>query len=186
MIREALIVPGLHGSPDGHWQTVLERQMSRAHRVEQDDWDAPVLDRWLQRLLENTDAHPGAIAVAHSLGCILIAHAARRYPRLKLGGALLVAPADTDEPVVHLPQLRNFAPIPTEPLPFPAIVVASSTDAFMALPRARLLAAAWGAEFINLGDAGHINIDAGFGQWPAARGLIATLEARIGEKAFAS
>jgi predicted alpha/beta hydrolase family esterase len=170
-----LIIPGLHGSPDGHWQTVLQNQTPFAHRVEQDDWDAPILDRWLERLVSSADANPGAIAVAHSLGCILVAHAACRHPDIKIGGALLVAPADVDSNIAAFPQLRNFAPMPTAPLPFPSIVVASTNDPFMSLYRAQALAAIWGSELVNMGAAGHINIAAGYGRWPAARNLVSAL-----------
>ena len=92
-MRAILIIPGLFGSPDGHWQTMLEARTPLAYRVEQDDWEAPVLDRWIERLISSANSNPGAIAVAHSLGCILVAHAALRVPDVKIGGALLVAPA---------------------------------------------------------------------------------------------
>lgn len=174
-MRGALIIPGLHGSPDGHWQTLLQSHTPFARRVEQDDWDAPVLDRWVERLLSSADANPGAIAVAHSLGCILIAHAALRVPDIKIGGALLVAPADVETNTDAFPQLRNFAPMPTTSLPFPSIVVASNNDPFMSLQRARMLAESWGSDFVNMGDAGHINIASGYGAWPAAHGMVDAL-----------
>lgn len=174
-MRGALIIPGLHGSPDGHWQTVLQSQTPFARRVEQDNWDAPVLDRWLDRLITSAAANPGAIAVAHSLGCILVAHAALRAPQIKIGGALLVAPADVESNIAAFPQLRNFAPMPTAPLPFPSIVVASNNDPFMSLSRATALATEWGSEFVNIGDAGHINIASGYGYWPAAQNLVNAL-----------
>jgi predicted alpha/beta hydrolase family esterase len=174
-MRAALIIPGLHGSPEGHWQTVLQSRTPFAYRVEQDDWDSPVLERWLERLVSSADANPGAIAVAHSLGCILVAHAALRVPDIKIGGALLVAPADVESNIEAFPQLRNFAPMPTTPLPFPSIVVASSNDPFMSQHRAETLAAAWGSEFVNMGDAGHINIASGYGWWPAAHNMMSAL-----------
>lgn len=58
-MRAVLIVPGLHGSPEGHWQTVLQDRSPLAYRVAQDDWTKPVLDRWLERLLASADANPG-------------------------------------------------------------------------------------------------------------------------------
>lgn len=177
-MRAALIIPGLHGSPEGHWQTELQSRTPFAHRVEQDDWGAPVLERWLERLVLSADANPGAIAVAHSLGCILVAHAALRVPDIKIGGALLVAPADVESNIEAFPQLRKFAPMPTTPLPFPSIVVASSNDPFMSLHRAKTLAAAWGSEFADMGAAGHINIAAGYGWWPAAHNMVSALASK--------
>ncbi len=181
-MRAILIIPGLFGSPDGHWQTILQERASPACRVEQDDWDAPVLDRWVERLIRSTEANPGAIAVAHSLGCILVAHAAARVPDVKIGGALLVAPADVDSKNDELPQLRNFAPVPTTSLPFPSIVVASSNDPLMSLHRAEILAETWGSELINMGAAGHINIASGYGWWPGAHNLIHRLSNKASKR----
>ncbi|MDB5617735.1 alpha/beta hydrolase [Tardiphaga sp.] len=163
----ALIIPGLNGSPEGHWQSWLQESLPQARRVEQDDWDTPDLEAWLLRFALATVATPGAIIVAHSLGCILTAHAASRFSELPIRAALLVAPADVDSPA-HTPELlRSFAPIPTARLPFPSIVVASVNDPFMTLVHARDLATAWGSDFVNAGTAGHINIASGYGPWPA-------------------
>jgi uncharacterized protein len=38
-----IIVPGLGGSEDDHWQTHLERSLPGAIRVHQDDWNGPDL-----------------------------------------------------------------------------------------------------------------------------------------------
>jgi predicted alpha/beta hydrolase family esterase len=178
-MRTALIIPGIHGSPDGHWQTVLQKRTPFARRVEQDDWDRPVLDQWLDRLVALTDASPGAIAVAHSLGCVLVAHAVARFPQIKIGGALLVAPADVDANIDAFPEFSNFAPMPIAPLPFPSTLVASCNDPFMTFDRAEALAVAWGSEFVNMGAAGHINIASGYGWWPAAHRLIGSLASRV-------
>ena len=55
---------------------------------------------------------------------------------------------------------------PGTPLGIPAALVASSNDPYCSLDRARQLAAAWGAQFIEAGDAGHINANSGHGPWP--------------------
>ncbi len=76
----------------------------------------------------------------------------------------------------HTPYLlRGFAPIPTQRLPFPSIVVASTDDPFMAQPHARELAHAWGSDFVDAGAAGHINVVSGHGPWPAARDMVDAL-----------
>jgi predicted alpha/beta hydrolase family esterase len=31
--------------------------------------------------------------------------------------------------------------------------------------RAKLFADSWGSELVNIGDAGHINVTSGFGEW---------------------
>jgi hypothetical protein len=66
------------------------------------------------------------ILIAHSLGCLTVAHwAAQTQQRIQ--GALLVAvpdPARTNFPS----EAKNFAPVPLQKLPFKSLIVASSND----------------------------------------------------------
>ena len=172
-----LVVPGLGGSDDQHWQTHLERAFPSAARVHQEDWDRPDLEKWLARLADAIKARPGAVLVAHSLGCPLVAHLAAWQSDLPVAAALLVAPADV-ESRRHTPDhIRCFAPIPRLPLPFPSIVVASTNDPFMEFARARELAHLWRAEFFDAGPCGHMNVAAGFGSWPAGESIVESLMA---------
>jgi predicted alpha/beta hydrolase family esterase len=89
------------------------------------------------RMLEGAvELQPDAILVAHSLGCVLAAHLAARYPDLQIKAALLVAPADVDSARHTPPHIRGFAPIPRQPLPFCSIVVASTNDPYITIGRA--------------------------------------------------
>jgi predicted alpha/beta hydrolase family esterase len=172
---QIVIVPGLGGSGPDHWQSHWERAYSRARRVRQSDWDKPVRSLWIERLTEELERAPGAILVGHSLGCAVIAHLAWRHPDLKVGGALLVAPADVDHLGRGSPQLGEFAPMPIGRLPFRSVVVASTNDPYMSIERARFLAKAWGAGLVNAGACGHINVAAGFGPWPAGEKILKEL-----------
>lgn len=171
-----LIVPGLSGSGPAHWQSLWERRFPRIARVQQRDWERPALAEWLEALVGaiRGGAEP-AVVVAHSLGCALVAHAAARFPDLPVRAALLVAPADVESPA-HTPELlRDFAPLPRAPFPFPATVVASRNDPYVDFERARAFAEAWGAELIDVGPAGHINADSGLGDWPFGRTILGRL-----------
>jgi predicted alpha/beta hydrolase family esterase len=174
-----LVIPGLGGSGPDHWQTHLECVWPQARRVQQDDWDKPTLRDWLERLISAVEARPGAVLVAHSLGCPLVAHMAAWRRNLSVGAALLVAPADVDS-AQHTPgHIRSFAPIPRQTLPFRSIVVASTNDPYMEYERARELALAWGAEFVGVGACGHINVASGFGRWHAGERLIKSIVEEI-------
>ena len=171
-----LIVPGLGGSGPHHWQTYVERSFPGASRVHQDDWDRPERDAWIESLTSAIDAAPGAVLVAHSLGCAAVAHAVAARPDLPVAAALLVAPADVDrQRGAPEHRLYGFAPMPCTPLPFRSIVVASADDPYMTLVRARTFADDWGAEFINAGALGHINVEAGFGPWPEGERMLRRL-----------
>jgi uncharacterized protein len=170
-----VVVPGLGGSGADHWQTHLERSLPGSTRIQQDDWDRPELSTWLARLEESVEARPGSIIVAHSLGCVLVAHLAVRRPDLSIGAALLVAPADVEACRDTLRITQSFAPIPRSELPFHAAVIASTNDPFMSCNRAFELARAWKAQFIDAGAKGHINVASGFGRWRAVEDTVRSL-----------
>jgi serine hydrolase len=162
------LLPGLYDSGPDHWQSRWERSHPTFRRVVQRHWEAPDRGEWVATL-DDAIAASGepVVLAAHSLGCSLVAHWARacRGPVL---GALLVAPADVESP--DFPAgATGFAPMPMHRLPFPSIVAASSNDPYVSEARAEQFAAAWGARLERLGPAGHVNAEAGFGEWP--RGL---------------
>lgn len=167
MSRPFLIVPGLNGSGAGHWQQYWLVDHADAVLVEQADWSNPQAGRWLHRLEHAVIANPGAIIVAHSLGTILAARLAASSVAPLVGGALLVAPADIERTRELHARTYEFGSLPLDPLPFPALVVASRDDIYMARDKARDLAAAWRSPFLDIGNAGHINVASGFGRWPA-------------------
>jgi predicted alpha/beta hydrolase family esterase len=174
-----LILPGLAGSGPDHWQTRWERFYPRHRRVEQRDWDHPDREGWLATLEGALEAAGEPVAlVAHSLGCALVAHAAGRPFAARVRAAFLVAPADVDSPICTPVETHVFAPMPLPRLPFPATVVASRTDPYVTLERARGFAHAWGAELVDAGPLGHLNADSGLGDWPAGRAIFEALLAR--------
>jgi uncharacterized protein len=171
-----LLVPGLHDSGPAHWQTWLQAHYPHAARVLQHDWSRPDLERWSAAIEQVVASDPQAlwVGVAHSFGCLALAQCiARRHPQgphdAAAGGgiaaALLVAPADPAR--FHLGDLR--AALPQRRLGVPSVMLSSDTDSWMAPAMAAHWACAWGAEQVSLGDAGHVNVDAGFGPLPSAR-----------------
>lgn len=182
-----LIVPGWRGSPDNHWQSHWQRTLPNSARVEQDDWLTPQRQDWVHALEQAIAAERSpVILIAHSLGCITVAHwAAQASPALlrQVRGALLVAPADVERPTCA-PVLRNFAPIPTEVLPFPSQVVSSDNDPAVSVPRVLYLAQAWNAEAGLLSNAGHINVKSGHERWEQGFAYLYRLQSRIEQHAL--
>lgn len=184
-----LIVPGWQGSPDNHWQSHWQRSLPNSARVEQQDWLTPQRRDWIQALEQAIAAEPSpAILIAHSLGCITVAHwAAQASVGLlrRVRGALLVAPADVERPACAQ-ALRNFAPIPLQALPFPSQVVSSDNDPAVSVPRAMYLARAWGAEAGLLAGAGHINVKSGHERWEQGFAYLFRLQGRIEQRSLRS
>lgn len=163
--HDILVLPGWKNSGPGHWQTFWEDRFPGWRRVQQDNWLYPRRRDWVQALDEAIAASPRPVVlVAHSLGCITVAHWALRPKSQRIAAALLVAPADVERSTVAS-SLKDFAPIPRQALPFPTLVVASDNDHACAAWRAAELAEGWQAEFRLLHGAGHINADSGLGAW---------------------
>jgi predicted alpha/beta hydrolase family esterase len=163
---DILIMPGLGDSGPDHWQTRWERKLSTARRIVQQDWDRPRLAEWLGTIeREIAAARRPAVCIAHSLGVAALIHAAPRVSD-KIAGAFLVAPP-SEHVVSQLPAIdRAFAPYPRSRLPFPTILVASANDPYADADFSRALAQDLGAELVDAGEAGHINVDSGHGPWP--------------------
>ncbi|CAN7462110.1 alpha/beta hydrolase [Rhizobium sp. LjRoot30] len=177
-MSKTLLVPGLNGSGEGHWQRFWAADHDDTVLLEQDRWEYPVLRDWLSRLEDALLASPGANLVGHSLGSVLIAHLAGRPAARLVKGALLVAPCDVGLTGVLHPGLLRFGEMPQVPLPFPTLVVGSRNDPYMPADALRRYALAWQADVVDLGEAGHINIASGFGRWPAGYELLRLLGAR--------
>ena len=168
MPASILILPGVGGSGPEHWQTLWERLHPGAQRVIAPDWDRPVRAGWVAALERAVaDAGPEIVLVAHSLGCLQVAHWATST-RHSVRGALLVAPPDPEGPAFPAAAI-GFRPLPTTRLPFASIVVASANDPFATLAFAGRCADDWGAELVDAGNLGHINADSELGDWPAGR-----------------
>jgi hypothetical protein len=172
-----LVLPGYGDSGPAHWQTLWQSRYGY-ERVAQADWTAPQRDDWV-RTLDHAVRHAAApvTLVAHSLGCILVAHWARTGVVERVSGALLVAPPDVDEIQYVIPEIESFAPVPLDPLPFPSIVVLSATDPYVTPERARRMAAGWGATAVDIGDAGHVNAESDLGEWADGHRLLDALRA---------
>lgn len=170
-----IIVPGWRDSGPGHWQTLWAQRLQGAQRVVQDDWMTPVRAAWVEQLEKTVlqAPHP-VVIVAHSLGCITSIHM-RPEAAAKVCGALLVAPADPERRAI----LTDFAPVPAAPLPYRSIVVASSNDPYCPIRLAGAYARAWGSDFVRLQNAGHINVDSGYGEWPLGMALLQSLAGQI-------
>ena len=170
-----LLLPGWQNSGPGHWQTEWER-VHGDQRVQQHEWMRPLRGDWSARLEEVVaDAAGPVVLAAHSLGCILTAWwAAHTRHAHKERGALLVAPGDVERPDLGR-QIPGWTPIARQALPFPAVLVGSRNDPYCSFERAQVLAADWGARFIDYGACGHINAESNLGTWPEGRAMLQSL-----------
>ncbi|QSE93734.1 alpha/beta hydrolase [Rhodococcus pseudokoreensis] len=180
-----VIVPGLRGHVEEHWQTILATTIAGTLTVPVSSDSNASLDDRMAALDETLAAVPGrALLVAHSAGVVITAHWAQRHPGTdRIAGALLAAPPDLEAPLPAgnlSPQALTelgWTPVPRGPLPFPSIVAAGTNDPLASYAAVARLADAWGSRLVNLGEVGHLNPASGYGEWPAAVELIEELTA---------
>lgn len=164
---DILLVPGLGGSEPDHWQSRWAAKLPTSRIVAQDDFDRPDLAAWRARLVEAVRAASRPVVlVAHSVGALAVAHSAEALKGLPVAGAFLVTPPSA-ETVAALPAVDDaFAADPLEKMPFPTLVVASRDDVYSSYADAERLANTIGAELVDAGNSGHVNVESGHGPWP--------------------
>ncbi|MES2483408.1 MAG: alpha/beta hydrolase [Pseudomonadota bacterium] len=182
-VPTVLIVPGLRDDVPQHWQTLLAARLPGARCVppmgrEQLDRRARV--RAIEDAMAAIDAP--VVLVAHSGGCIAVAHWAAHSARAaQVRGALLATPPDFDAPMPagyprkEALEAGGWFPVPRGRLPFRSIAAISQNDPLGTLDRVLALAAGWGCELEHLGRVGHLNPASGYGEWPQAVALIERL-----------
>jgi uncharacterized protein len=167
---DILILPGWHNSEPGHWQSEWQASFPNMTRVEQDDWERPVYSDWARNLSNAVAAATRSVLlITHSLGTALVMRWAQDGDPSRVAGAFLVAASDRDR-FDNQPDspIRGFAPMLTNRLPFPSMLLASRNDHRVTFERAQFFASAWGSIFVDTGELGHMDTE--LGTWP--RGLV--------------
>jgi len=184
-----LIVPGLRDHVSAHWQTLLAdtllqfgRKVVSVPPMGKEDLDCA---RRVAAIEREAQAIAGPLViVAHSGGCIMVAHWAMQTSRV-VRGALLATPPDFEQampagyPSLDALQAGGWLPVPRMPLPFPSVVAASRNDPLAHFERVQDLAMCWGASLLDLGEVGHLNPASGYGEWAQALSLVDEIAARI-------
>ena len=171
-----VIVPGWHGSGPDHWQSWLETELGSADRQTRRpdfaDLDRPDLGQWLDALRAALADLPadGYDVVAHSLGAVLwLHHVTDPGTSPRAARVLLVAPPS---PRTSIPDIEAFFPPPMDVDTVRrgadgTVLVGGAGDPY--LPEG--IAEAYGRPLkmatTVIEDGGHVNVDSGYGPWPA-------------------
>ncbi|MGY1643624.1 RBBP9/YdeN family alpha/beta hydrolase [Geodermatophilus sp. SYSU D00703] len=177
-----VLVPGLRGAVEDHWQTRLAATLPGARCVPPLGRTEPSLRARVALLEQTVDDMDGPVVlVAHGAGALVAVHWAAGYGGTAVRGALLAtpptlaAPLPAEYPSIQRLRHHGWLPIPRRPLPFPSIVAASTDDPLANPVRLRALARAWGSRWHSLGAVGHLDPASGFGDWPGGAELIRAL-----------
>lgn len=182
-----LILHGLDGSGPGHWQRWLAarleaREPGSVRFPELPEPSDPKPERWLSALRRELAALAPAspVVICHSLACLLWLRAAAAHDGALAERVLLVAPPRRED----MPAVARFLDHG-----------AGAADVARAASRTQLVCTdddpycpggateAFGRplaiETIVVTGGGHLNIDAGYGPWPAAEAW--ALDGEVGE-----
>lgn len=153
-----ILVPGLRDSDEHHWQSCWSRRFPFWKRISQRNWLEPDIDAWVSAIRrELATCQRPAVLVGHSFGALAACRLIQTQ-KVNIAGIVMVAPAE--------PSLFELdeAVLPGR-LRVPSLLFASRNDPLMTFKRAQYWAQCWGGRLIDLGDAGHINAESGFGDW---------------------
>ena len=166
-----ITLPGIGGSGETHWQSYWEAYDPSFTRFQPTDWERPNLVDWRQAMETAIDASKEPpVLVAHSLACLLVAHAAQQIAG-RVRGAVLVAVPDPSSPVFPA-EATGFGNLPRYSLPFSTLIISSSNDPYAAPEYVRARSLEWGAGLVDIGACGHINGTSKLGTWDQGRMLL--------------
>ena len=168
-----LLLHGLEGSGEGHWQRWLAARLDeRGAEVafpdlpDADDPDPAGWERALKLALDAIAAPP--VVLAYSLSCVLWLRRASRAGERIAERVLLVAPPAVED----VPAVVRFAAFEPDAARVHAAcpetrIVCSDDDPYNPAGARSTHAEPLGLPVEVIPGAGHVNVDAGYGPWPA-------------------
>lgn len=167
MRKKVLLLHGWGGSNFPHWQSWLAGEIAKEYGtvsfLEFSDYDFPNLELWKQELKTSLDTFKPDIVICHSLANTLWFHLIDEIHTVdKL---YLVAPPSF---VCEIEEIKEFFPldIPTNTSAKETILVTSTNDPYMNVQEAKELQKSLKVPMNMIENAGHINADSGYGEWP--------------------
>ena len=169
MAKKVLLLHGWGGSDFPHWQSWLAGELARDYGcvnfLRFSDFDTPKRDLWMQELLHALEDFRPDIVICHSLANTLWMYLCQTQQIKEIQKLYLVAP-----PSLHcqVQELQEFFPqqVPSTLNVADALLICSDNDPYMSVTEATELQAALKIDMKMLKNAGHINADSGYGQWP--------------------
>ncbi len=169
MKQKVLLVHGWGGSDFPHWQSWLAGEIAKDYGTvcfaKLQDMQLPNKDAWAQQLKEHLESFDPDVVICHSIANILWFHLCNETKLPQVRKLYLVAPPSLQ---CDIEELKSFFPvdIPHNLYAQEVILIASTNDPYMTLKEAQTLGQSLGVEMKVLQDAGHINAESGYGEWP--------------------
>ncbi|MDQ7068461.1 MAG: alpha/beta hydrolase [Sulfurimonas sp.] len=169
MSKKVLLLHGWGGSDYPHWQSWLAGELAKeytcVHLLRFSNFDEPDLDVWRRELLQTLEEFKPDIVICHSLANTLWFHLANTTTLRIVENLYLVAPPSME---CQVKEIKSFFPqlAPKNLFAKEVLLIGSTNDPYMKLHSLKRLQKELGVELKVLEDAGHINADSNFGEWP--------------------
>jgi hypothetical protein len=169
MKKKVLLLHGWGGSDFPHWQSWLASELAKDYGsvsfLEFSDFDFPSLETWKRELKKELLEFKPDIVICHSLANTLWFHLCNDGDIDAVQKLYLVAPPSMS---CDIEELKSFFPVktPDDIKAKETLLITSTNDPYMSVDEAHELKEKLGVPMEMLKDAGHINADSGFGEWP--------------------
>ncbi len=168
-MRRVLILHGWGGSDFPHWQSWISSEIAKDYGcvsfLKFSDIDSPKKDVWLKELELEMDRFRPDVVLCHSIANILWFHLCNKAELPRIEKLFLVAPPSFK---CDIKELQSFFPceIPKNLYAKKSLLISSSNDPYISQDEAKELQEALHIDMKVLQNAGHINSDGGYGEWP--------------------
>lgn len=183
--KTVFIVHGENSSPEDHWFSWLAQQVKDVHGVAKlvflPDADIPEFDLWQQALdMQMSNLNEHSIVIAHSLGCLAVAHYLSQHLNHQKIEALICVAGFKSVPL-HKPELNSFiqqATLQSRVLHRQIahrIVLFSNNDPVVPPPLALQFGYFMNAQLLEVKQAGHFTQQDGFSEFALLQQILQPL-----------
>ncbi|MCK9472523.1 alpha/beta hydrolase [Sulfurimonas sp.] len=168
-MKRVLILHGWGGSDFPHWQSWLSAEIAKNYGcvsfLKFSDFDFPNKNEWIIQLTKELEDFKPDIVICHSLANILWFHLCNEGKIREIENLFLVVPPSLK---CDIKELESFFPCkaPVNLYAKKSLLITSTNDPYMTQQEAQTLQKMLAIKMIVLEDAGHINSQSGYGQWP--------------------
>lgn len=169
MRQKTLLLHGWGGSDEPHWQAWIAGEIAKDYGTVSfpllDNPHFPSKNRWIKQVKALLSEFQPEVVICHSLGCTLWLHLCNEGEIAPVKRLLLVAPPRL---TCELETLKSFFPLeaPNSLYADEAMLVTSDNDPYMSQEEALKLQRTLGVVMKVINNAGHLNADSGYGEWP--------------------
>ena len=169
MKNRILLLHGWGGSDYPHWQAWLAGELAKDYGtvsfplIQHPHY--PHINRWKKEVKAHLKDFRPDIVICHSLANTLWFHLCNEEEIEPVEKLILVAPPRLN---CDIETIKSFFPVnaPKKLFANSAILVVSTNDPYMTIDEAWELQEILGIPMKVIEDAGHINADSGYGEWP--------------------